>query len=221
MKNTCLLLFTKTARPGNVKTRLIPAVGAERAARLHSALLGDLVERLEKGDFHFRLAWALGEGEDLPGLGTDEVRQVGEGLGERLFRGFEEAVAEGFEAVAAVGSDHPELDAARVTEAFTLLADGVEVVIGPSEDGGYYLIALGAGALRRELFEAVPWSTAEVLEATLERCRRAELGWRLLDRGWDVDRPEDLERLERAVEEGTLESPRVRELFTAWSVGTA
>ncbi|NJL28917.1 MAG: DUF2064 domain-containing protein, partial [Thermoanaerobaculia bacterium] len=66
-----------------------------------------------------------------------------------------------------MGSDHPELDAARVEEAFARLATGADVVLGPSEDGGYYLIALAPGAVVPELFTGVPWSTSGVLEATL------------------------------------------------------
>lgn len=215
MTAACLLLFTKPARPGKVKTRLIPELGAERAAALHEALVDDLLERLAGGRFHLRVAWALEPGEPLPGRFADEVRQQGEGLGERLLTALAAAAAQhGW--VAAIGSDHPELDAARVEEAFERLAAGAEVVLGPSEDGGYYLIALVARAVAPELFRGVPWSTSGVLAATRERCRRLGLRCELLAEGWDVDRPEDLDRLAREIEAGRLEGAATRRLLESW-----
>jgi hypothetical protein len=211
----CLLLFTKPARPGKVKTRLIPKLGAERAAALHEALLEDLLARLAGGCFDLRVAWALAPGEALPGRFADEVRQQGEGLGERLYGALAAAALE-HRALAAIGSDHPELGAAHVEAAFARLAAGAEVVLGPAQDGGYYLIALAPGAVRRELFEGVPWSTSGVLAATLERCRQLGLRCELLGEGWDVDRPEDLDRLEHALAEGRLEGPVTRRLLASW-----
>lgn len=215
MTTACLILMTKPARPGKVKTRLRPTLGAERAAQLHAALLADLLGRLEARSFHLRLAWALEQGEALPGLGADEVRQEGEDLGARLGHALVTA-GRSFERVAAIGSDHPELDAARVETAFERLARGAEVVLGPSEDGGYYLIAVAAHALDPALFAGVPWSSPAVLAVTRERCLRLGLRCELLDEGWDVDRPEDLERLEQGLESGRLEGPATRRLLAGW-----
>lgn len=214
MTTACLLLFTKPAQPGKVKTRLIPTLGAERAAALHQALVDDLVARLSGGRFNLRVAWALDAEEPLPGRFDDEVRQEGEGLGERLFAALATAGRSG--PVAAIGGDHPELDAARVEEAFARLAAGAEVVLGPSADGGYYLIALAARGVVPELFRGVPWSTSEVLVVTLERCRQLGLRCELLAEGWDVDRPEDLDRLERELGAGRLWGPVTRRLFERW-----
>ncbi len=157
----CALLYTKPARPGKVKTRLIGdrAAGgltATAAAELHGAFLGDVVESLARGRFELRLAWALEPGDEDPGsglpgaghpgsglpqefLGIPGFRQRGEDLGERLFDGLCRA-ARRSELVAAVGSDHPELLPATVEDGFRRLAAGADVVLGPTPDGGYYLI---------------------------------------------------------------------------------
>jgi len=236
-----LVLFTKPARAGRVKTRLVGAplpggadgtVTQERAAELHAAFLGDLAARLrrgvERGSFRLRLAWALGPGEPLPappdelaGLpGLDAVRQTGDDLGTRLHRALADAARE-HRAVAAVGSDHPTLPLARVEEAFAAAARG-RAALGPADDGGYYLIALPAGAIAPELFAGVAWSTGRVLEQTLSRCRAAGLDPVLLAPGRDVDEGPDLARLAAdlagagSVPPDGLDCSRTRSLLAAW-----
>lgn len=243
-------MFTKPARPGRVKSRLTQGdavLSPTQAARLHAAFLGDLTERLLPGTvpgtggrFRLRLAWALDDGDPLPSLpeevapvgevaipaeaAMDAVRQRGEDLGDKLFTALSEAAAEHADGVAAVGSDHPTLPLERVRRAFELLAAGSDVVLGPADDGGYYLIALRPGAVRRRLFAEIPWSTGGVLAATGARCR--ELGLRVthLPPGHDVDEPADLERLaallagDPAARRGdeAADCPRTRRLLRAW-----
>src|SRR5688500_5580588 len=102
---SCLLLFTKPAVPGRVKTRLIGALTATQAAELHAAFLADLLARLRHATtFDLRLAWAVDEGEPLPPSPFPAVRQEGAGLGERLYRALA-AAAHDYPLVAAVGSD--------------------------------------------------------------------------------------------------------------------
>ena len=214
----CLLLFTKPARPGRVKTRLVGAgLSPQQAAALHEAFLGDLCERLAAAaSFELRLAWALDAGEEAPVGTLRSVVQRGDGLGERLFRALSEASAE-HPLVGAVGSDHPDLSLARVEEAFAALRSDADVAIGPAHDGGYYLIALRREALHPRLFAEVPWSTAEVLATTLARC--AELGLRvtLLPPAADVDTPADLARLAAALAEGRgPHCPRTSALLQSW-----
>jgi len=253
----CLVLFTKPARAGRVKTRLTGEGGlsAERAARLHAAFLGDLVERLlpatvgAQAEYALRIAWALaGDENGLPdvadevgrcgvgGLAVPEgaavraVAQRGDGLGDRLFHALSAAAEEHPDGVAAVGSDHPTLPRARVRDAFAALGDH-DVVLGPADDGGYYLIALRPAAVERRLFAGIPWSTAGVLAATEERCR--ELGLRVgrLPPGHDVDEPADLRRLASYLHAphgdngggalGRVEPvrcPRTRRLLDAWGL---
>lgn len=253
MPERCLLLFTKPARAGRVKTRLTRGEGAltpERAARLHAAFLGDLTERLlpavAAGEMRLRVAWALDDGvqdddaplpdlaaevetcgegglEIAPGIAVDAVRQRGDDLGARLHTALAEAAADHPRGVAAVGSDHPALPLSRVRQAFAHLDDGADAVLGPAGDGGYYLVALAAGAVRERIFEDVPWSTPGVLAATEARCRELGLRLDLLPAGDDVDEPEDLARLAASLAEGrdrgaAADCPRTRRLLAAWGL---
>ncbi|HEY0511277.1 MAG TPA: TIGR04282 family arsenosugar biosynthesis glycosyltransferase [Thermoanaerobaculia bacterium] len=209
-----LLLFTKPAREGRVKTRLIGDLTAAQAAALHAAFLEDLLDRLRQGEFELRLAWALDPGEAMPAGPVDGVRQRGRDLGERLYRALAEAAAEaGAGSVAALGSDHPTLPVELVHRAFEKIESGADVVLGPAEDGGYYLIALRAGAVAPRLFAEIAWSTDRVLPATLERCRELGLAVELLPAASDVDTPEDLRRLAARMAADDLGCPRTRDLL--------
>jgi len=210
-----LLLFTKPAHAGKVKTRLIGDLTAADAARLHAAFLEDVLARLRGGDFELRIAWALEPEEDVPAGPMPGVRQQGSDLGERLYRALSEAAASGARAVAAVGSDHPTIPLELVHRAFASVEAGTDVVLGPAEDGGYYLIALGAGAVSPRLFADIAWSTGQVLPATLERCRELGLAVEMLPTASDLDTPDDLRRLAVRMAGSDLGCPRTRGLLAA------
>ncbi len=208
-----LLLFTKPAREGRVKTRLIGDLTPAEAAALHAAFLADLLDRLRGGDFELRLAWALDPEEQVPTGPLPGARQEGDDLGERLYRALAGAAWEAG-AVMALGSDHPTLPLELVHRAFERVEAGGDVVLGPAEDGGYYLIALRAGAVAPRLFEGIAWSTSQVLAATLDRCRELGLAVELLPQASDVDTPGDLRRLgRRMAEAGDLGCPRTYALL--------
>jgi rSAM/selenodomain-associated transferase 1 len=211
-----LLLFTKPARAGRVKTRLIGPLTPAQAAEIHQAFLDDLLERLREGSFDLRLAWALDSGEPVPEGPFPGVRQEGAELGERLYRALAGAAEEAL-FVAALGSDHPTLPLEIVHEAFTRLEAGADVVLGPAEDGGYYLIALRAAAVAPRLFEGIAWSTPQVFSETVERCRELALRLDFLPEASDVDTPEDLRRLALFMADDDLGCPRTRALLKAWS----
>lgn len=210
-----LLLFTKPAVPGRVKTRLHGALTPEQAAELHQAFVDDVLERLAPGAFELSIAWALAPGEAVPETRWPGVAQRGRDLGERLFFALAEAARDGA-VVAALGSDHPTLPLAVVESAFERVEAGAPVVIGPSLDGGYYLIALAPAAVRPELFADIVWSTSEVLATTLERAAALGLPVALLPPGADVDTPEDLEPLAAALAAQPAACPRTRALLIAW-----
>jgi hypothetical protein len=211
-------LFTKPAREGRVKTRLIGDLTPAQAAALHAAFLEDLLDRLREGlreDIELRLAWALDPEEAVPSGPLPGVRQEGRDLGERLYRALSGAAAEAG-AVMALGSDHPTLPLEMVRRAFEWVESGADVVLGPAEDGGYYLIALCAGAVAPRLFEEIAWSTGQVLAATLDRCRELGLAVELLPEASDVDTPEDLRRLAaRMAGDGDLGCPRTHALLAS------
>lgn len=177
----------------------------------------DLVDRLGTGAFRLELRWALEGGEEPPELGLPWLPQQGRDLGERLWRGLNDAAAGGT-LVAAVGSDHPDLAAEQVEAAFRALEEGAEVVIGPATDGGYYLIAFRPDSLRRELFEGIPWSSPAVCATTLERCRDLALRAVTLPVASDIDTAADLDGL---VATPTALSPRTRAWLARWSRGSA
>ncbi len=201
-QSACVALFAKPAIPGRVKTRLVApehkGLNAEGVAALYGAFVGDLSEELLRGAFALQVAWDLRAGErpaehllsrPLPGF-----CQRGDNLGSRMFHALGKLATE-YPHVAVVGSDHPTLEAERVQEAFESLRLGIDVVIGPATDGGYYLIATRREALHEYLFDDIEWSTDRVLAQTLERCRERGLEARLLAPASDVDEPEDLVRL--------------------------
>ena len=216
MADRVVLLFTKPAQPGRVKTRLIGEVTAEEAAELHAAFVADLLVRLHGGDFELKIAWALEEGEKAPKSALPAFRQEGSDLGERLHHSLALATQEA-PTVAAIGSDHPELSSADLEEAFDLLEAGeADGVLGPALDGGYYALVVRREALKPRLFQDIPWSTSKVLEETLHRCDELGLRVRLLRPASDVDTPGDLERLATALAEGRAESPAAYDLLRAW-----
>jgi rSAM/selenodomain-associated transferase 1 len=211
----CLLLLAKPARPGRVKTRLIGDLTPEQAAELQAAFLDDALAELAGGRYDLFLAWALEDGEAPPSLPWPWLRQEGADLGERLYRALAGA-GRAYPLVGAVGSDHPTLRRERVEAAFDLLAEGADVVLGPADDGGYYLIAARAQGLAPELFSGIAWSTGEVLAATVERCRRQGLAVGLLPASRDVDTPEDLQALAARLVAGAESCPATRALLARW-----
>jgi hypothetical protein len=116
----------------------------------------------------------------------------------------EEQLRAGAEKVIIVGSDSPWMGRERIARALRLL-DKTDVVLGPSEDGGYYLI--GSRQLVSKIFSEIPWGTAAVMPQTLRALRATRTTFRLLKRDFDLDRPEDLRRVKRMAARGTLRAP--------------
>lgn len=203
-----VLLFGKVPRPGQAKTRLAPALGDEGAARLYRAFLADTVA-LARGTGAEVELWLAGPAAEI-GEGTGDpdgitVRRQPDGdLGRRLRHAFEDAFGDGVERAVALGTDHPTLPSDRVEEAFRAARD-VDVGLGPTADGGYYLLALRRSAWPRAevLFRDVPWSTDAVAAVTRRRAREAGLSLRSLEAWYDVDEPDELERLREDVAEGS------------------
>ena len=196
-----LLLFARAPEPGRVKTRLEPRLSAAGACALYEAFLAD-ASRFYGRERNWRpVVCAEPRGEDprIAALFPPpwERRAQGSGdLGERLRRAFEDAFADGSPRAVAVGADHPTLSPRTVEAVFDAL-DTVDAAIVPAEDGGYCAVGLRANRYSPELFRDGPWSTAGVLTVTRERLRAAGRSCRILAPHYDIDRPEDLERLRR------------------------
>lgn len=197
-----LAVMAKVPVAGEVKTRLCPPLDPAQAARLARCFLEDRIEQLGALRAGDRLvAFAPPERErELRALVPPDVRlvpQAGVDLGARLHHVLAGLLAEGYAGAIAVDADSPTLPTAYLDEACRVLLDGAaDVVVGPTEDGGYYLIGLGAPA--PGLFAAMPWSTPAVCEETLARARRAGRRVAVLPPWFDVDRGTDLARLRRS-----------------------
>lgn len=200
--------MAKAPREGEVKTRLFDALSPGEARSLYVAFLSDtfaLMEdvREERENLTLALCYTP-EGEEeafeeVEREGSLMIPQRGADLGERLTNCFADLFALGFESVVVIGADSPTLPGAYVFDAFECFETDDDVVAGPAEDGGYYLI--GMRKLHKRIFEDIPWSSAGALDATIERAREAELNLVLLPEWRDVDRPEDLEQLKRELRE--------------------
>jgi uncharacterized protein len=197
-----LVVMAKAPREGKVKTRLLGALSPEEARRLHVAFLSDtfgLMEDVkeEREELSLALCYTpVGEEEafeEVEREGSLMIPQRGENLGERLTNCFADLFALGFESVVVIGADSPTLPGEYVFDAFECFETDDDVVLGPAEDGGYYLV--GMRKLHARIFEDIPWGAAGVMAATTDRAREAELNLVLLPEWRDVDKPEDLERL--------------------------
>ena len=203
-----LVVMAKAPREGEVKTRLWGAINPEEARRLYVAFLSDtfaLMEEVveERENLTVALCYTPdGEEEafeEVEREGSLMIPQRGADLGERLTNCFADLFALGFESVVVIGADSPTLPGEHIFDAFECFETVDDVVIGPAEDGGYYLI--GMRKLHKRIFEDIPWGEAGVLDATVERAKEAELDLVLLSEWYDVDTPADFERLKHDLEE--------------------
>ncbi|MGB3298745.1 MAG: TIGR04282 family arsenosugar biosynthesis glycosyltransferase [Phormidesmis sp.] len=208
-----LFVFTRFPQPGHTKTRLIPAVGAVGAANLQRQMTEHLLNRFQ--NFCWQTSFQAEPADQSPALAlqvhftggttaqmlswlgnqqTSElayslVPQCSGDLGERLSFALDRGFAKGLTPIVVVGSDCPSVDSAKITQALALLGSH-DVVIGPATDGGYYLIGLNRPC--PFLFEAIPWSTEQVLETTRAIAGHHNLSIALLSPLSDIDSPEDL-----------------------------
>ncbi|MCE2399617.1 TIGR04282 family arsenosugar biosynthesis glycosyltransferase [Candidatus Poribacteria bacterium] len=197
--STCLIVFAKNPIPNQVKTRLLPKISSEQAASLYRAFLMDWCETLaELSNVDLVVAYTPpGSQSDLQALIGEDViyiPQTGTDLGTRLTSGTLWASENGYEKILIVGSDSPTLPLSYILEAVAGL-DSRDIVVGPSVDGGYYLIGFSARCLARTvpfIFEEIAWSTTHVFQQTIERIDTIKATLKLLPPWYDVDTPEDL-----------------------------
>jgi len=200
-----LIVFVKEPRPGVVKTRLAAALGHEVAAQVYRVLAEEEIRRIaSRGDEYTRLFFhapaeaGAAMADWLPG--EILVPQSEGDLGARMSAAFADVFARGARRAAIIGTDVPAMDRATVMEALESL-DVHDLALGPTPDGGYYLLALDRP--RPELFRGMAWSTPAVLMATAERAGALGLSVRMLPPLPDIDTIDDLR----------AEWPRLQGLF--------
>ena len=214
-------VMAKAPRAGEVKTRLCPPLAPAEAAALYRCFLLDTIATVG-ALAHAQPAIAYTPDDAraefaalAPGFAL--VAQQGPDLGARLLSTLGRLLAAGHAGAIAVDSDTPTLPRDFLQRAVDQLAGpGPDVVLGPTEDGGYYLI--GVRAAHRELFEDIPWSTAAVLDVTLRRAAKHGLHATCLPPWFDVDTPDDLERLraELGADGAASAAPETGTLLARW-----
>jgi rSAM/selenodomain-associated transferase 1 len=196
-RDRALVVVAKAPIAGLVKTRLCPPLTLGEAALFYECLLVDIAEKMERhqgsdswlafapgGETYFRQKFA----------GQRLIGQRGKDLGERLHHIFVDLFGQGYKKIVVADSDSPTVPLSTVDQAYGLLDQkDCDMTLGPSCDGGYYLIGLKRA--QAELFDGIPWSTVKVMKKTLMRARALGLKATLLPLAYDIDTTADLERL--------------------------
>jgi rSAM/selenodomain-associated transferase 1 len=217
MASTAVMIMAKAPYPGQVKTRLCPPLTPWQAAALCRAFLCDKIAQVRSlTGARPAIAYTPAAGEDFfADVAPDFtlLAQQGTDLGDRLINSLRYFLNLGCPGVMAIDSDTPTLPTHCLQQAIALLAQpDVDVVLGPSDDGGYYLI--GIRAMHRELFIDMPWSTSAVLPETVQRAEALGLRVARLPTWFDVDTPQDLARLRTALSQTVGAEPRhTRQFF--------
>jgi hypothetical protein len=198
-----VIVMVKAPIAGTVKTRLTPPLPADEAARLAAAFAQDMVAGALRTGAAVVIAYAPDDGRSLLGSilpgGLHWVPQQGGDLGERMSRAMADAQALGFGPIVIVGTDSPTLPTFYVTQALAaLLSTETDLVLGPADDGGYYLF--GARRKAPGLFDSVAWSTPQAFADTRANAARLGLRCRTLPPWYDIDTLEDLRRLRRELD---------------------
>ena len=201
-----IAIMAKASAPGQTKTRLVPPLTFDEAAALNTAFLQDIADNVLRAGCHSAIAgyvaFAPRGSEDFfrrilpPTIGLIDACLPT--LGDCLLCTVESLCARGHQSAVVLNSDSPTLPTALLVETAEALArPGERAVLGPSSDGGYYL--LGIKTVHRRLFEEIAWSTERVAEQTRERAREIKLDVHLLPVWYDVDDAEGLRRLRSEV----------------------
>lgn len=217
MGQIAVTIMAKAPRPGEVKTRLCPPFSTEEAAELYRCFLLDKIEQVRAlKTANPAIAYTpVGGKRYFEEIAPDFVLipQQGPDLGARLADSFYQLFTRGYTGALAIDSDTPTLPTHYLEQALDLIATPtIDLVLGPSDDGGYYLI--GLRTLYRELFEEMTWSTAEVMPETIRRAEVKGLKVSTLPLWFDVDTPEDLERLRTSLQNSEADAARhTRDFF--------
>lgn len=193
--NSALLIFTKAPVLGQVKTRLIPGIGARRALMIYKELLTKTLLTARKAGFSTIQIWVSGEIDHRYFVNLKNrysiklYKQSGEDLGQRMSNAFAMVLRRYSHAVL-IGCDCPTLKYSDLFEAKKHLENKTDVVLGPAVDGGYYLIGLNKN--NKQIFADIKWGQDSVFNDTCANIDSLNWKMKLLTRRWDVDRMSDL-----------------------------
>ncbi|MHC4396366.1 MAG: TIGR04282 family arsenosugar biosynthesis glycosyltransferase [Planctomycetota bacterium] len=194
----CLLFFVKYPAGGQVKTRLCADLGAETAIGLYKNFVLDLLSSIETLNVDFEVYFhpngAKAKLVQWLGEKYSYRAQLGKDLGERMKNAFQRTFDDNFARAIIIGSDSPDLPVDYINLALLALLT-YDAVIGPAEDGGYYLIGYRRTGFLPEAFDGIIWSGESVCEQTIRILRRHKRRVSLLPQWYDVDTPTDLKSL--------------------------
>ena len=202
--NRALIIVAKQPQAGRTKTRLSPPLSGQQAASLYYHFLLDTLELMQQVEIAQPiLAYTPDKAEpffrDIAPDGFEFVPQIGPDLGERLHNVLSHCLQGGYRQAVVMDSDSPTLPVDTLRQAFRALDDpAVDMVLGPCEDGGYYLIGLKSPCAA--LFRGVPMSTPQVAAETLQRAQEQGLRVARLAHWYDVDLYADIERLHKELQ---------------------
>ena len=201
-------IFAKYWAAGQVKTRLAKSIGEDAAASFHRSSVATLVCRFRDTADRRVIGFWPGEHQaefvELAGREWHTEVQVPGNLGVRMAAYFDAAFKAGVQRVVLIGADSPTLPAAHIRDAFTLLS-AHQVVLGPADDGGYYLV--GASLKTPDIFHEVTWSSRAVWSQTVQRLEASATKWAPLPSWYDVDDLEQLHRLKDQLANGEYDQP--------------
>ena len=208
-------MFAKYWRPGSVKSRLAATIGELAASEIYRAFLLCLVQRLGNVADRNVLAFSPHQCRDafasLAGSGWSLIPQIDGDLGCRMQHFFAEAFAQGAQRVVLIGSDSPTIPREYIQQAFDLLRSQ-SVVLGPTTDGGYYLV--GARESVPPIFNEVSWSSPKVWQQTLDHLDSASCSFEILPPWYDIDDDSDLRQLRDELNELVQDDPLWEELLS-------
>jgi len=193
--SSALLIFTKAPVLGEVKTRLIPGIGARRALSIYKELLTKTLLTARKAGFSTIQVWVSGDIEhcyfvNLKNRYSIQLKQQsGKDLGQRMSNAFDITLSR-YSSAVLIGCDCPSLEYSDLSEAKKHLENNADVVLGPAVDGGYYLIGLNKND--KQLFADIKWGRDSVFNDTCANIDSLNWKMKLLSRRWDVDRITDL-----------------------------
>ena len=190
-EDNLLLIFIKNPEPGKVKTRLAATIGNQKAYKVYLKLLKHTIRATQNVNAGKQVWYSafIDSDDFISEPEFDKKVQRGKNLGVRMLHAFKNGFNEGYDNIVIIGSDCPDVNPVLLEQAFNGLSEH-DLVIGPSADGGYYL--LGMNKLQPELFSDIDWSTERVLEQTLEKAKSLSLSVSCLPELNDIDTIEDL-----------------------------
>jgi uncharacterized protein len=217
-----LVIMAKAPRPGAVKTRLTPSLPVEAVVAFYGCLLGDTLALARSLD-GVEIAVICPDSDvnelaRLAGPGAHVVAQKGEGLAAGLTSVFGHFAVGHQRRIVAFNSDSPHLPRSVLEDAFETLA-AHDVVVGPTDDGGYYLV--GARASHPALFASDGMGTSSALERLLSRARALELSVGFSDTFYDIDVADDLTRLAAELHLAPTRAPRTASWLKEWELAAA